>query len=67
MKVVNGRLHEKPTRSPDFHKNVNGTLISAYFGMYSVEVFQEKDGQMQRLQLSKDRWEAFKRMMHPNE
>lgn len=67
MKAANVRLHEKPERSPDFYENINGTLISAYFGMYNVEVFQERDGSLQRLQLSKDQWEAFKKMIHPNE
>lgn len=67
MKAVNGRLHVKPERKPDFEENVNGALISAYFGTYNVEVFQYKDGQLQRLQLSKDQWEAFRKMVHPNE
>ena len=67
MKAVNGRLHLKPERKPDYQEKVNETLISAYFGLYNIEVFQERDGQMQRLQLSKDQWEAFKNMIHPNE
>lgn len=67
MKTVNERLHVKPQRKPDYEENVNGTLISAYVGMYNVEVFQDREGQLQRLQLSKDQWEAFKNRIHPNE
>ena len=67
MKAVNENLHAKPNRSPDFEGYVQNTLISAFFGTYNVEVFQTRDGQTQRLQLSKDQWEAFKRMIPPNE
>lgn len=67
MKAVLGRLHQKPERKPDFSAQVGEALISTYVGVYNVEVFQERDGQMQRLQLSNDQWNAFKQRIHPNE
>jgi hypothetical protein len=67
MKAVLGRLHPKPERKPDFEQQVGEALISAYIGMYNVEVFQERNGHMQRLQLSMDQWNTFKNKMHPNE
>lgn len=63
MKPVLGRLHPKPETKPDFIQQVGETLISAYVREYNVEVFQERDGQLQRLQLSKDQWNSFKQTM----
>jgi hypothetical protein len=63
MKAVLGKLHPKPERKPDFEEQVGEALISAYIGMYNVEVFQERDGHTQRLQMNKEQWASFKNMM----
>lgn len=63
MKAVLGKLHPKPERKPDFQQEVGESLISAYIGEYNVEVFQERDGHTQRLQMNKEQWSTFRDMM----
>jgi hypothetical protein len=60
MKAVNANPHPKPERKPDSIHRVGETVLSVYHGQRNVEVFQERDGHTQRLQLTQEQWKKFK-------
>ena len=64
MKAAKSNPHPKPKRNPDYLFHCNDTVISAFYGLHNVEIYQDRDGHTQRLQLSFERWENFKRQFN---